>query len=133
LIKYRIRASQLDNLIKHATSRAKKGSREIAGLIVDNQSCLDLIECKNKSQREGSFSFYFREVRRIVKAAEILNYEAIGTFHSHPVGLAEPGESDIANSENDSLMLIIDCTDRRAKLWRIKHGNAKKVKFRLIP
>jgi len=133
LSKYLIREPRLDELIKRAVRAAKKGSKEICGLIVDNKCCLDLIECKNKSRREASFSFYFEEVRRIVKAAGILNYEAVGTFHSHPAGLAEPGTGDVANAVNDSLMLIFDCTDRKAKLWHIKNGKAKKLKFKMIP
>jgi proteasome lid subunit RPN8/RPN11 len=132
LAKYRISAVQIDKVIKRAVAAAKKGSREITGLIVDNGYCLDLIECKNKSRRPASCSFYYREVRQIVKAAETLSYEVVGTFHSHPFGLAEPGATDVANAPDDSLMLVIDCTRRKAKLWHIKEGKATELKFKRL-
>jgi proteasome lid subunit RPN8/RPN11 len=132
LTEYIISASHLDKLIKRAVAAAKTDGGEIAGLIVDNGYCLDLIGCKNKSRRGGGFAFYYQEVRRIVNAAKTLNYEAVGTFHSHPVGLAEPGDSDIANAPDDSLMLIIDCTNRGARLWHIKRGQAKQLKFKKL-
>lgn len=118
--------------MKHAVAVAKNGSREITGLIVDNGYCLDLIECKNKSRCPAICSFYYREVRQIVKAAETLSYEVAGTFHSHPFSLAEPGSSDIKNAVNDSLMLILDCTDQEAKLWHIKKGKATELKFKRL-
>ncbi|HUN57996.1 MAG TPA: Mov34/MPN/PAD-1 family protein [Candidatus Binataceae bacterium] len=131
--KYPIREPKLDELINRAVRAAKKGSKEICGLIVDNKCCLDLIECKNKSRRPAHSEFYYQEVRRIVNVAKTLNYEVVGTFHSHPFGLAQPGKTDINYAVNDSLMLIIDCTNRKAKLWHIKNGKAKRVQFKIIP
>jgi proteasome lid subunit RPN8/RPN11 len=61
--------------------------------------------------------------------AKILDQEAVGTFHSHPVGVAVPGSSDIKYAVDDSLMFIFDCTDKKGKLWRIRNGRAQSVKF----
>jgi proteasome lid subunit RPN8/RPN11 len=127
---YLVDTRPLDKLMKRAISAARKGSREVTGLIVDNRCRLDLIECNNKSRRAASSAFYFSEVRRIVKAAKTLNYEVVGTFHSHPVWLAEPGDSDIIHAENDSLMLIVACSTRETKLWHIKNGKASEIKFK---
>jgi proteasome lid subunit RPN8/RPN11 len=128
---YLISGLQLDKLLKRAIAAAKNGS-EIGGLIVDNNCSLDLIECKNKSRRSGSFAFYFHEVRRIVNATKILNYEVVGTFHSHPFWIAKPGSSDIINAENDSLMLILGCTTKEIKLWHIKNRSAAELKFKTM-
>ena len=35
----------------------------------------------------------------------------MGTFHSHPLGEAKPGKSDIQNAVDDSLMFIFGCTE----------------------
>jgi proteasome lid subunit RPN8/RPN11 len=130
---YLLSTLQLSKLIKHAIATANKDSKEITGLIVDNKYWLDLIECKNKSRRAGRSAFYFPEVRRIVKATRMLNYEVVGTFHSHPFWLAEPSEGDIINAENNSLMLIIGCSTREAKLWCIKNGKASELKYKSFP
>jgi proteasome lid subunit RPN8/RPN11 len=108
---------------------AAKTHREICGLILDTGFCLELLECKNKSRRPASFSFYYGEVRSIVKAAGVVGHEVVGTFHSHPVAVAEPGKADIANAVDDSLMLLMDCSDRKIELWRIKNGKARKLPF----
>ncbi len=114
-----------------AVQAAKRDGREIVGLIVDNGLYLELIDCQNKLRRGGGFAFYYPEVRRNVRAAELLGHEVVGTFHSHPVGLAEPGDGDIASAVRPSqLMLIIDCMTRKVALWRIKDGNARKLVLR---
>jgi proteasome lid subunit RPN8/RPN11 len=63
----------------------------------------------------------------------MLKYEVVGTFHSHPLWLAEPDEGDIINAENNSLMLIIGCSTREAKLWSIKNGKASELKYKSFP
>ena len=60
----------------------------------------------------------------------------VGTFHSHPVGLPEPGPSDIANAQHDSLMLIVDCLDKKWGLWHIDGGEVRRLRLvrrRLTP
>jgi hypothetical protein len=57
----------------------------------------------------------------------------IGTFHSHPVGTASPGPSDIARALDDSLMFIFDCTDGEGQLWHIRRGRAREVAFEFLP
>jgi proteasome lid subunit RPN8/RPN11 len=88
--------------------------------------------CRNKSRRGGSFSFFHDEVRSIVAAAKCLGHEVVGTFHSHPAALAEPGESDVASAPNDSLMLIVDCLAHDVALWRIKDNRARKLPLHVV-
>jgi proteasome lid subunit RPN8/RPN11 len=88
---------------------------------------------RNVSRRVGSFILSRPEVRRIVAAARILGQEVVGTFHSHPAAPAAPGKSDIANTLNDSLMLIFDCTARCGRLWSIRGGRARELDFTTRP
>jgi proteasome lid subunit RPN8/RPN11 len=120
---------ELHRLIGEARAAAKDGGKEICGLLVENSYFLELIGCKNKSRRPGSFAFYYDEVRSIVAAAKRLGHEAVGTFHSHPLSHPEPGERDLSNAPDDSLMLIIDGVASEAALWRIKNGKARKLSF----
>lgn len=129
---YIFQKKQLNTIIRNALKSAQNGGKEICGLMVDNGFFIEIIQTKNKSKVGGSFSFYVSEIRAIVKAAKRLNHEIIGTFHSHPLWLAEPGDSDISNAVDDSLMLIIDCLDKNSKLWHIKKNKAKEKRMELI-
>jgi proteasome lid subunit RPN8/RPN11 len=126
--------------LKKQFARIKKESRrlaalngtEICGLILDNGAFWELVQVRNKSRREGGFSFYSDEVRTIMKLAPMIEHEIVGTFHSHPVGLPEPGPADLSNAVDDSMMLIIDIIGRSARLWHVKDMKAKALTFRLI-
>lgn len=113
-----------------AVSEAKNDGKEICGLLVDNGYYVDLIQVKNKIERGSSFAFYVNEIRAIQKAVSTLNYEIIGTFHSHPVGLAEPGKSDIENTHNDSYMIIFGVMEKEIELWYIDK-NYKTIKDKM--
>jgi proteasome lid subunit RPN8/RPN11 len=128
---YFILKGDLQSLVNRAVSAAKNGT-EIVGLILDNGYYLELAFCRNRSRRVGSFAFFANEVRTVVAAANRLGHEVVGTFHSHPAALAEPGESDVANAPDDSLMLIVDCLAREAALWRIKNDKARKLPLRVL-
>jgi proteasome lid subunit RPN8/RPN11 len=123
--------SELRSLINRAVGDSRRG-KEVIGLLVDNGYHLELVTCRNKSRRSGSFSFYHDEVRSIVAAAKRLGHEVVGTFHSHPAALAEPGESDVASAPNDSLMLIVDGLANNVALWRIKDNRARKLPLQLL-
>lgn len=126
--------SQFSRFLREArrAHRAVPGA-EICGLIVDTGFHLSLVQARNASRRSGSFVFARPDVRRIVAAVEVLGQEVVGTFHSHPVASARPGQSDIANAVDNSLMLIFDCAGCSARLWRIRSGRAREVGFRLRP
>jgi proteasome lid subunit RPN8/RPN11 len=108
---------------KQAELAAKDNGKEICGLF------LEMIHVRNKCKAGGGFSFYVNEIRAIKKMMHIFNHEIIGTFHSHPVGLAKPSKSDIYYAINNSLMLIFDVLGKKHALWHIKDKEAKPVRF----
>ena len=61
-----------------------------------------------------------------------VGHEIVGTYHSHPLYIASPCRTDIANAVDDSIMLIIDATDKKTALWHIKNGKKRKVAFTLL-
>lgn len=117
---------------KEAKKTADLNRGEVCGLILDNGSFLELIRVRNKSKSGGGFSFYFNEIRTIQKMASLLNHEIVGTFHSHPVGLANPGPADLRHTVDGSIMLIFDVMGRSAWLWRIKRKRGRQLQFSLI-
>jgi proteasome lid subunit RPN8/RPN11 len=102
---------------------------EICGLIIDTGCHLSLVPTRNVSPRVGSFVLSRQDVRRIVAATEVLGQEIAGTFHSHPLGVAMPGKSDIKSAVDDSLMFIFDCNGKEGRLWKIKGGKARPLAF----
>jgi len=129
--KYRIRKKDIRYLLSRAVADAKD-AREICGLLIDNGYFLQLRETRNISKREGSFLMDMREFRSLNKAAEKLHLDIVGTYHSHIVYFAKPGESDIAAAGDNSLILIIDSMDKEVKLWRIKNKRAYPLSFEII-
>jgi proteasome lid subunit RPN8/RPN11 len=129
---YKFLKPHLDKMIDAAIHAAADGGKEICGLLVDNGYFIELIQTKNKRKRGGGFAFYSQEVRSIEVAAEKLGRRIIGTFHSHPLSTAIPGESDLANAVDDSLMLIIEVEDKKAGLWHIKDQTNKEAQFILV-
>ena len=105
---------------------------EICGLIVDTGCHLSFVPTRNVSSRVGSFALSRPDVRWIAAAVKILAQEIVGTFHSHPVGVATPGKTDIEHAVDDSLMFIFDCTEREGRLWEIKGGRARPLLFGFV-
>jgi len=123
---------QFKRILVEARRLAKLNGIEVCGLILDNGLFLELVQTKNKSRHGGGFSFYFSEVRAIRKLAGLCAHEIVGTFHSHPAGLPEPGPGDLRNAVDDSLMLIFDVLGRSARLWHVKDQRARHARFSLI-
>lgn len=115
-----------------ATESARDGGREVCGLLVDSGDFLELVPVRNKCKTGGGFAFYAGEVRAVQKRVAALGREIVGTFHSHPVGVAKPGRSDIHHAVDDSLMLICDVTGREWALWHIEQEKARAAGFEAI-
>jgi len=130
--RYNFVRQKLDAIVREAVKSAKNGGIEICGLILDNGLFLELVRVRNKVKRGGGFSFYFNEVRAIERMSNVCGHSIVGTFHSHPVGIAKPGSSDVINAVDDSLMLIIDVSDRKAQLWHIKDRRVRQLQLALI-
>ena len=66
------------------------------------------------------------------KATFFFKYEIVGTFHSHPIGTAYPGYSDLSHAVDNSLMLIFDVTKNHAQLWHIKRRQPNRINSVII-
>jgi proteasome lid subunit RPN8/RPN11 len=120
-------AEQVRAMLKRAARKADDG-REICGLLVSNGHCLELVRTKNKAKGPGSFQLPRRQCARIERAASRLGHRVVGTFHSHPISPAVPGEGDIRGVRAGwPLMLILSCWDNDAKLWRIRKSKADRL------
>ena len=125
--------SQYQKLLRKACNVARQNSgMEICGLIIHTDFHLKFVQTRNVSRKAGCFIFSKFDVRKIVTATKILNQEVVGTFHSHPTGLAVPGHSDIKYAVDNSLMFIFDCISKKGKLWRIHKGQARNMKFDFV-
>lgn len=118
-------------MLKEARRVAQDGT-EVCGMIVDTGAHLSLVPVKNVSRRPGSFVLSAQDVRRIVRAAEVLGQNVVGTFHSHPAYFAKPGPSDIASAPDGSLLLILDCIGNEGALWRVKSERSRQLKFGFV-
>jgi proteasome lid subunit RPN8/RPN11 len=133
LKKFKLLNEQILQMIKEAEiSASTRAGCEICGLLVDNEYFIELIKVKNKTKKGGGFSFYYNEIRLLQSALKIMNHKIIGTFHSHPLYIAKPSESDIQNTNDDSYMLIIDVLDKEIGFWYIKDGHATKADYEII-
>jgi len=126
---FRMLRSSLERTLRQAKQAAKDNGKEICGLLIDNGYFLELVHVRNKCKTGGGFAFYVNEIRLIKRMVCVFNHEIVGTFHSHPVGLAEPGKSDIYNAVDDSLMLVFDVLGKTCALWHIHGKIATPVKF----
>ena len=131
-MKIKILKNQIKKIIKDAEIASKKNGLEICGLLIDNGYFIEIIPVNNKTKKGGGFEFYVNEIRFIQKASIKMDHEIIGTFHSHPLSISKPSESDINNALDDSYMLVIDVLDKKVQLWYIKDKNIKNIDFDLI-
>jgi proteasome lid subunit RPN8/RPN11 len=130
-MKYKILNAHLRRTIAEAR-QAAKGGLEICGLLIDNGYFIEMKCLKNKSKKIGTFSFFMKEADTIEKACKQLNHEIVGTFHSHPFSMAEPGKSDIAKAFDNEIMLIIDVMNKEARLWRLSNNKKRELPFLLL-
>src|SRR5260221_552032 len=127
---YYISYRHMAGLMRKAAAAANRGGLEICGLLVSHKSRLIPVSLRNKVKRGGAFAFYVKEARSVTAKTERHGGAIVGTFHSHPYAPAEPGPGDIVHAVDDSLMLIIDCLYKRAKLWHLLRGRAREVRLR---
>ncbi len=113
-----IERASLEQMMQKAKRDAKR-YHEICGLLVADDLRIRLIQTRNRSHQPASFSFYDREVRQIIAAAERLGLEIVGSFHSHVLSAAEPGHADLSYAPSGDLMLILDTIMRDVQLWQI--------------
>jgi proteasome lid subunit RPN8/RPN11 len=122
----------LSRTVREAKRAARNDGKEICGLLIHNGHFIELMRTINISENSGKFEFDVKQVRAIKRAADLLGHEIVGTFHSHPVSEARPGPGDIEGAVDDSLMLIVDCMGDEARLWKIKDGQARRMRMEII-
>jgi proteasome lid subunit RPN8/RPN11 len=88
-----------------------------------------MVTIRNRARRPGRWVFDGPQVRAIQPAVEQLGWRIVGTWHSHPVSTARPSPGDIAGAFEGDLMLLIDCVERDAKLWRVGKTTAREIRF----
>lgn len=105
----------------------------MCGLLAFNGHFIELVQLKNKLKRGGGYQFDKNEYRNISRILKRMNHEIIGTYHSHPLYLAKPGESDIKHSVKPDYMLIVDVLGKKVKLCHIsKDSELTEVPLRHI-
>jgi proteasome lid subunit RPN8/RPN11 len=129
---YRLMKQPLRKLINQAAKVSRNNGREICGLLIDNGHFLECLQVENTITHGGSFAFNMKDTNNIEKAAALLGHSIVGTFHSHPFSLAQPGDTDISEIVGPALMLIIDCLNKEERLWRIVREKAREVQFELL-
>lgn len=125
--------SEFTQLLREAVrvSRQRPGT-EICGLLIDTGSHLEFVQTRNVCRRPGGFAFSAPEVRRVVAKVSNSGQEVVGTFHSHLVGLPSPSPSDIEHAVDDSSMFVFDCIGRGGRLWRIRDGAARPLRYGFV-
>ena len=84
---------------------------------------------RNMSTRLGHFELDRAEYKEVGAAALSSGKRVLGTFHSHPIGYAVPGPSDLRRAKLNSLMLVYDVCGRQEALWQIvKSGRSRKAR-----
>jgi proteasome lid subunit RPN8/RPN11 len=107
----------------------QKNHLEVCGAVVaDRQGHLRLIFLENTAEVSYQFSVRRRDLTAVRKGLRGSGERFIGTFHSHPVGLATPSPRDRKLCGLRTYLLIYDVCGREAKLWRAtKNGARRKV------
>ena len=123
---FRIDAAELQANVKQAQKAAKRG-KEICGVLLNENDRLRLLPVRNAAGRCGAFEIMPSWCRIALRANSADAGKIIGTYHSHPASLAEPGPSDVAGTWNGALILIIDCCGASAKLWRVCGDRASQL------
>jgi proteasome lid subunit RPN8/RPN11 len=100
---------------------------EVCGVLMANKrKQLSLHFVKNHSKVPYHNEMYWSQIDEVKKVHSKKRF--VGLFHSHPVGYAVPGKSDLRGHPLNHLELIYDVCAREAKLWRIvKRGRTRKA------
>ena len=123
---YRLNYSDLTLYMRQAV-RAGKRNREICGLLLAQHFRLTFVPVKNSATQIGSFEMWYPWIEIALKNDTSGAYSIVGSYHSHPVSDAIPGQSDIEGARLKSLMLILACWDQKVGLWQIHSNYAQKV------
>ena len=127
---YRLLLAELEEVIREADAAADD-LREVCGALLADGGSLRLVRMANLSGEVCSYELDLDELHRLGASASDSGCRLVGTFHSHVVSRAAPGESDIDGAVGE-LMLIIDTIEETARLWRIKDGDVQEEALQLM-
>src|SRR5262245_17987942 len=98
----------------------QNGHREVGGaLFASARGQLRLVFIQNTADRPYRYEMAWGALRHI-KAGLIGKRERlVGTFHSHPIGLAKLSRGDRVACSLRARMLVYDVCGREAVLWRV--------------
>ncbi|SRR6266581_2687134 len=106
----------------------QRDQSEVCGaLIADGTGRIELRFLANHSDRSGHFEMKRGELQGAAQAARTRGKSVVGTFHSHPVGYAQPSPSDLKVGRVGSLQLIYDVCGRELCLWRVAKAGPSRV------
>ncbi len=117
---YRLSQHESDRLKREARLAQEDGNREVCGAILQRQDgTLELCFANNESIRAHTYTLSSKSVRRMQRIAKGTNSTIIGSFHSHPSSVAQPGRGDLKHAGVHSLMMIHSVRTGQTKLWKV--------------
>jgi proteasome lid subunit RPN8/RPN11 len=110
----------------------QRDQSEVCGALMATRfGVLRLHFLENQSERPGHFEIASDEVRALRQRQNGTGLRFFGTFHSHPLTYAIPGQGDIRATPTGELMLIYDVCGGEARLWRIVRRKGYKTAVQL--
>ena len=117
---YRLSQHESGRLKREARLAQENGNREVCGAILQRQDgTLELCFANNESIRAHTYSLSSKSVRQMQRIAKGTNSAIIGSFHSHPSSIAQPGRGDLQHAGIHSLMMIHSVRTGQTKLWKV--------------
>ncbi len=116
-------------LLHRASGRAQRqGHFEVCGLVLANhQRVLRLRFLENISERPFRFAIEKAKIRAVEREMPA-GWRVLGSFHSHPISDAFPGDADKARAFYRGFELIYDVCGRSARLWRFYKTSTRALK-----
>jgi proteasome lid subunit RPN8/RPN11 len=125
--RYSLTRRDFRRLRDRAIRAQQRDQSEICGvLFADGSGRISIAFLQNASPRPLHFEIDNAKLREARETARRAGLRFVGTFHSHPVGFARPGATDL-KAPLRHLQLIFDVCAREAKLWKIKLESARRT------
>jgi len=110
----------------------QNGHREVGGaLLASARGQLRLVFIKNTADRPYRYEMAWGALRRVKAVLMGKGERLMGTFHSHPLGMAKLSRGDRVACSLRASMLVYDVCGREAALWRVAKRGARRVAYRV--
>ncbi len=125
--KYVLPVPETDRFRAEARRAKQAGNREVCGALVrSGDGSLALCFADNDSHVPHSFQISHGSLSQMREVAGMTSAALVGSFHSHPSGIAVPGEADLQGEAVNNLMMIHSCLTGRIRLWKVAAVNGKR-------